>query len=76
MLEHLRAGAAVALVSDAGMPAISDPGAMLASAAVEAGLPVIPVPGELAADKPCGLQGQSATCKGHLDECMGLLSCV
>ena len=45
VLERLRAGAAIALVSDAGMPAISDPGAMLASAASMAGLPVIPVPG-------------------------------
>ncbi len=44
----MRAGAAVALVSDAGMPAISDPGAMLASAATLAGLPVIPVPGSVA----------------------------
>ena len=48
VLERLRAGAAIALVSDAGMPAISDPGAMLAAAAVEAGLPVVPVPGSAA----------------------------
>lgn len=35
----------VALVSDAGMPGISDPGADLVAAAVEAGYRVVPVPG-------------------------------
>jgi 16S rRNA (cytidine1402-2'-O)-methyltransferase len=41
----LRGGAAVALVSDAGMPAVSDPGAMLVAAAVKLGITVVPVPG-------------------------------
>ncbi|KAK9839617.1 hypothetical protein WJX81_001224 [Elliptochloris bilobata] len=45
VLERLRAGAAVALVSDAGMPAVSDPGAGLVAAAAAAGLRVTPVPG-------------------------------
>jgi 16S rRNA (cytidine1402-2'-O)-methyltransferase len=35
----------VALVSEAGMPAVSDPGYDLVAAAAEAGLPVMPVPG-------------------------------
>lgn len=35
----------VALVSDAGTPAVSDPGARIVSAALEAGVRVIPVPG-------------------------------
>jgi 16S rRNA (cytidine1402-2'-O)-methyltransferase len=39
----------IALVSDAGMPAISDPGAVLVAAAVAAGIQVVPVPGPCAA---------------------------
>lgn len=45
VLRQLQQGAAVALVSDAGTPAINDPGAALVAAAAQAGLPVIPVPG-------------------------------
>lgn len=41
----LRAGESVALVTDAGTPAISDPGARVVRAVREAGLPVVPVPG-------------------------------
>jgi 16S rRNA (cytidine1402-2'-O)-methyltransferase len=42
-------GQIVALVSDAGLPAISDPGQDLVHLAVEAGIPVIPIPGANAA---------------------------
>jgi 16S rRNA (cytidine1402-2'-O)-methyltransferase len=49
LIEALKAGGRVALVSDAGMPGISDPGAWLASAAVAAGIAVIPIPGANAA---------------------------
>src|SRR5574341_1035963 len=45
VLEALRAGRDVALVSDAGTPAISDPGYRLVRDARVAGIPVIPVPG-------------------------------
>jgi 16S rRNA (cytidine1402-2'-O)-methyltransferase len=38
-------GGDVALVSEAGMPGISDPGYPLIEAAIEAGFPVVPVPG-------------------------------
>ena len=42
---HLREGRDVALVSDAGMPGLSDPGYRLVAACVEAGLPVDVAPG-------------------------------
>jgi 16S rRNA (cytidine1402-2'-O)-methyltransferase len=42
---RLRAGARIALVSDAGAPLVSDPGYRLVRAAVEAGVPVEPLPG-------------------------------
>lgn len=49
LLAKLLEGESVALVSDAGLPAISDPGADLAAAAIESGVPVVPVPGANAA---------------------------
>jgi len=49
MLEHLAAGVDVALVSDAGMPLISDPGDQLVDKAVAAGFAVVPIPGASAA---------------------------
>jgi 16S rRNA (cytidine1402-2'-O)-methyltransferase len=49
LAERLRAGAAIALVSDAGMPLVSDPGYRLVRAAIENGIPVQPVPGASAA---------------------------
>jgi len=48
LLGELRAGASVALVSDAGMPGISDPGFRVVAIAVEAGIAVVPVPGPAA----------------------------
>ena len=49
LIERLRAGESVALVSDAGTPLVSDPGATLVAAAHAAGLRVEPVPGANAA---------------------------
>ncbi|BAY40484.1 hypothetical protein NIES2111_48690 [Nostoc sp. NIES-2111] len=49
LLEHLHNGKAIALVSDAGMPGISDPGYELVKACVEAGICVVPIPGASAA---------------------------
>jgi len=49
LLDALKAGGRIALVSDAGMPGISDPGSWLGSEAAAAGVPVIPIPGANAA---------------------------
>jgi 16S rRNA (cytidine1402-2'-O)-methyltransferase len=49
LIRLLREGKAVALVSDAGTPAVSDPGARAVAAVREAGFEVIPVPGPSAA---------------------------
>jgi 16S rRNA (cytidine1402-2'-O)-methyltransferase len=45
LLEALKAGGRIAIVSDAGMPGISDPGSWLVAEAIAAGVPVIPIPG-------------------------------
>jgi 16S rRNA (cytidine1402-2'-O)-methyltransferase len=49
LVKALKAGGRIALVSDAGMPGISDPGGWLVPAAIAAQIPVIPVPGANAA---------------------------
>jgi 16S rRNA (cytidine1402-2'-O)-methyltransferase len=49
LVERMRAGDVVALVSDAGMPLVSDPGYVLVRACVGAGLPVEVLPGPSAA---------------------------
>ena len=45
LVVDLEEGAKVALVSDAGMPGISDPGYRLISLAIRHGIPVVPIPG-------------------------------
>jgi 16S rRNA (cytidine1402-2'-O)-methyltransferase len=50
LLPRLQAGERVALVSDAGMPGISDPGARLVAAALEAGVAVTVLPGPSAVE--------------------------
>lgn len=45
LLEKLRAGESIALISDAGTPLISDPGYILVREAQHAGLTVVPIPG-------------------------------
>jgi 16S rRNA (cytidine1402-2'-O)-methyltransferase len=50
LLPRLQAGERMALVSDAGLPAVSDPGARLISAALDAGVPVTVLPGPSAVE--------------------------
>jgi 16S rRNA (cytidine1402-2'-O)-methyltransferase len=45
LVEELKNGARIAVVSDAGTPGISDPGMVLAAAAIAAGVAVYPIPG-------------------------------
>lgn len=49
MLRRLQQGQAIALVTDAGMPGISDPGHELVKLCVAEGIPVVPIPGPTAA---------------------------
>src|SRR5262245_37817457 len=57
ILDELRAGRDVALVSDAGTPGISDPGYRLVRDARAEGLPVVPVPGPSAAVTALSVSG-------------------
>jgi 16S rRNA (cytidine1402-2'-O)-methyltransferase len=59
-LEHLREGESVAIVTDAGTPIVSDPGAALTTLAITNGIRVVPIPGAsavLAAVVASGLGG-------------------
>jgi 16S rRNA (cytidine1402-2'-O)-methyltransferase len=68
-IARLREGRDVALISDAGTPLLSDPGARIVRAAAEAGIPVVPVPGPsalLAALVTSGLESDRFTFFGFL----------
>ena len=49
LIAAIQSGQSIALVSDAGTPAISDPGSVLTQSAITAGIPVYPIPGPNAA---------------------------
>ncbi|MDU6903015.1 MAG: 16S rRNA (cytidine(1402)-2'-O)-methyltransferase, partial [Veillonella sp.] len=69
ILELLLEGQSIACVSDAGMPAISDPGADLVTKAIEEGIAVVPLPGAnaaLTALIASGLDTKSFTFAGFL----------
>ena len=61
IVSRINAGEAVAYVSDAGTPAISDPGARLVAAVRAAGLPVTPVPGVSAVTAALSAAGLEST---------------
>jgi 16S rRNA (cytidine1402-2'-O)-methyltransferase len=67
LIERLKAGASVALVSDAGTPVVSDPGEALVAAARKAGVRVESVPGPsavMAALSSAGLEAREFTFSG------------
>lgn len=57
LLDEIAGGATVLVVSDAGMPLVSDPGYRLVSACVEAGIPVSCLPGPSAVTTALALSG-------------------
>jgi 16S rRNA (cytidine1402-2'-O)-methyltransferase len=69
LLPRLQAGERLALVSDAGMPAINDPGARLVRAALDAGIEVTVLPGPSAVETALiasGLVGERYQFLGYL----------
>ena len=69
VVARLAAGESLALISDAGTPLLSDPGARLIAAAIDAGIAIVPVPGAsalLAAVVGAGLPANRFTYFGFL----------
>ncbi len=69
LLPRLQSGERVALVSDAGLPGVNDPGARLIQAALEAGVPVTVLPGPSAVETALvasGLAGERFQFLGYL----------
>jgi len=79
LLPRLEAGERVALVSDAGMPGISDPGARIVRAALDAGVPVTVLPGPSAVETALvasGLVGERYQFLGFLPRGAAALSAL
>ena len=79
LLPRLEAGERMALVSDAGMPAVSDPGARIVRAALDAGLPVTVLPGPSAVETALvasGLAGGRYAFVGFLPRKAGELAAL
>jgi len=69
LIRRLEARESIALITDAGTPLLSDPGARLVAAAIDAGISVVPVPGAsalLAALVASGIAGDRFTFFGFL----------
>ncbi len=60
LVERLKAGAQMALLSDSGTPAVSDPGAKLVRLALDNGIKVVPIPGPSAVTAAFSVAGISA----------------
>ena len=74
LIQNIKAGKAVALVSDAGTPGVSDPGSWLVREAIAAGVPVFPIPGANAAISALiasGLPAEEFRFLGFLPEKVG-----
>src|ERR1700687_5997732 len=74
LIMHLEQGKSIALVSDAGMPAVSDPGFRLVSLAIRHKIPVVPIPGAsafLSALVASGLPTDSFVFHGFLPSKLG-----
>ena len=69
LVERLKAGESIALVSDAGTPTISDPGYRLLIQCIEANIPIVPIPGPsacIAAASVAGLPLHNFVFEGFL----------
>jgi 16S rRNA (cytidine1402-2'-O)-methyltransferase len=70
LVERMQRGEAMALITDAGTPIVSDPGGRLVAAAIEGGVRVVPIPGAsavLSALVAAGLPADRFTFFGFLD---------
>ena len=79
LLPRLLAGERVALVSDAGLPGVNDPGARLIAAALEAGVPVTVLPGASAVETALvasGYAGEQYRFLGYLPRGAAALASV
>lgn len=75
--QAVQQGESIALISDAGTPLVSDPGARIVNHAIELGMEVIPIPGPsavLAALVASGFSGDRFTFEGFLPEHQKLLN--
>ncbi|MGO9568558.1 MAG: 16S rRNA (cytidine(1402)-2'-O)-methyltransferase [Desulfomonilaceae bacterium] len=66
ILERLQQGEAVAVITDAGTPAISDPGSRLVRAALDAGFTVTPIPGPSSITAALSVSGMDCSCFVYL----------
>ena len=57
LVREARQGKNIAVVSDAGMPAIADPGYRVVTEAIAAGVPVVPIPGPVAVETALAASG-------------------